>query len=113
LLNLVLNAIQQLILENVAGGLVKVSTACEPQDGELPVKVRVTDNGPGIHKRDFERVFSLGYTTREDGAGLGLFISRQMAEDLRGKITVEASTIFKGTTLLLELPASNTRGTAE
>jgi signal transduction histidine kinase/predicted RNA-binding protein with RPS1 domain/FixJ family two-component response regulator len=113
LLNLVLNAIQQLILENVAGGVVKVSTACEPQDGELPVKVRVTDNGPGIHKRDFERVFSLGYTTREDGAGLGLFISRKMAEDLRGKITVEASTIFKGTTLLLELPASNTRGTAE
>jgi signal transduction histidine kinase len=113
LLNLVLNAIQQLILENVAGGVVKVSTAYEPQDGELPVKVRVTDNGPGIHKRDFQRIFSLGYTTREDGAGLGLFISQQMAEDLRGKTTVEASTIFKGTTFLLELPASNTKGTAE
>jgi signal transduction histidine kinase/DNA-binding NarL/FixJ family response regulator len=113
LLNLVLNAIQQLVLENVSGGIVKVSTTFEPQDGELPVKVRVTDNSPGIHKRDFERIFSLGYTTREDGAGLGLFISHQMAKDLGGEITVKASAIFKGTTFLLELPASNAGGTTE
>ncbi len=109
LLNLVLNAIQQLIIEDVSGGVVEITSAYEPQDDELPVKVRVMDNGPGLHKRDFERIFSLGYTTREDGAGLGLFISRQMAEDLGGRITVETSSMFKGTSFLLELPASSER----
>jgi signal transduction histidine kinase/predicted RNA-binding protein with RPS1 domain/ActR/RegA family two-component response regulator len=106
LLNLVLNAIQQIDSENVSGGVVKISTAYEPKD-ELPVKVRVMDNGPGIHKHDFEKIFSLGHTTREEGAGLGLFIARRMAEDLGGRITVEKSTVFYGSTFLFELPTSD------
>ena len=36
---------------------------------------------------------------------------RQMAEELGGRITVETSTMFKGTTLLLELPTSDAGGT--
>jgi len=111
LLNLVLNAIQQIDCENVSGGVVKISTAYESQNDALPVKVRIMDNGPGIHKHDFEKIFSLGHTTRKEGAGLGLFIARQMVGDLGGRIAVEKSTIFKGATFLLEFPTSDVGGT--
>jgi signal transduction histidine kinase/predicted RNA-binding protein with RPS1 domain/CheY-like chemotaxis protein len=111
LLNLVLNAIQQIDSENVSGGVVKISTAYETQNDTLPVKVRIMDNGPGIHKHDFEKIFSLGHTTRKEGAGLGLFIARQMVDDLGGRIAVEKSTVFMGTTFLLELPTSDVEGT--
>ena len=73
------------------------------------VLVEVIDHGEGISKEDQERIFQefvqLGKTQLQDGTGLGLPISRRLAELLRGSLTVE-STIGQGSTFRLRLPAS-------
>ena len=39
--------------------------------------LRVSDSGPGIHDRDREDIFDLGFTRKPGGRGMGLHISRQ------------------------------------
>ncbi|HEY9228626.1 MAG TPA: ATP-binding protein, partial [Gemmatimonadaceae bacterium] len=71
------------------------------------VTVAVTDHGDGISMEDQERIFhefvQLGKTQLSDGTGLGLPISRRLAELIRGSLTVE-STIGEGSTFCLRLP---------
>jgi len=55
------------------------------------VEIRVLDSGPGIQADDLERVFELFYRSREtaakvSGAGIGLFVSRQLVELMGGVI---------------------------
>jgi signal transduction histidine kinase/predicted RNA-binding protein with RPS1 domain len=101
--NLTLNAIQQ--LENKNGEkLVKIQPSYEHEDGKPMVSVRVMDNGPGIHRQQWEKIFELGFTTRENGSGLGLFIARSLIEAYGGRIIVEESLVQLGTTFLVQLP---------
>jgi signal transduction histidine kinase len=101
LLNLLSNAIKfgrgkpiQVITEPTGGG-------------ESGVAIRVIDQGEGISDADQERIFQefvqLGKTQLQDGTGLGLPISRRLAELLHGSLTV-TSTIGQGSTFRLELP---------
>jgi signal transduction histidine kinase len=99
-LNLMLNAIQQ----GGKGTQLIVRTTYAPEDAERPVKIRFHDTGPGIHRRLFEKVFDYGFTTRQDGNGLGLYISRGLIESLGGRICIESSYVLIGTTFLVELP---------
>ncbi|MEK9150283.1 MAG: ATP-binding protein, partial [Candidatus Desantisbacteria bacterium] len=71
---------------------------------ELPIKIRIKDNGPGIHKEYFERIFDILFSTKPDGTGMGLHLCRDMIQPLGGRIDVEESVIFGGTTFLIELP---------
>jgi signal transduction histidine kinase/predicted RNA-binding protein with RPS1 domain/ActR/RegA family two-component response regulator len=100
--NLLLNAIQQMAGLGRQGNLY-IELSCLPA-GSCPLQVRFVDQGPGIHRRLWERVFDLGFTTKEKGAGMGLTISRQVAQDLGGTLRVEESHMLWGTTFLLELP---------
>ena len=99
--NVLLNAIEW--TAHQPGARVTISTSFEP-DGERPIKVRFRDTGPGIHRQLFERIYELGFTTREGGTGLGLFIAKALVESVGGRIFVEESTILVGTTFLVELP---------
>ncbi|MFW6384054.1 MAG: PAS domain S-box protein [Halodesulfurarchaeum sp.] len=47
--------------------------------GRLPEGFFVADDGPGIEPADRERVFETGYSTAEDGTGIGLSIVDQVA----------------------------------
>jgi signal transduction histidine kinase len=62
------------------------------------------DNGPGIHAQHLEHIFDLGFSTRAEGTGLGLFTTRGLVEALGGKVTVSASVMFVGTTFVIDLP---------
>jgi signal transduction histidine kinase/predicted RNA-binding protein with RPS1 domain/ActR/RegA family two-component response regulator len=104
-LNVMLNAVQQMALIS-KGGTLRVTTSFEPGDGALPIKVRFSDEGPGIHKRLWEKIFALGFSTRPGGTGLGLFIARSLVESMGGRIIVERSVVPIGTTFLVELPAA-------
>jgi signal transduction histidine kinase len=70
----------------------------------------VRDTGLGIAKRDLDRLFKpfaqldTGLTRRHGGTGLGLYISRALAELLGGRIEVD-STLGKGSAFRLLLPA--------
>lgn len=106
LLNLTLNAVQQMRPGVIEGKPLRLQIISSYQPGvsPLPIKIRVTDTGPGIHRQQFEWVFEMGTSTRENGAGLGLFISKGLIESLGGKLSIEESVMFAGTTFLVELP---------
>jgi signal transduction histidine kinase len=106
LINLLLNAIQQINERPHAPGWVQVRVETRrAEDGEK-ICIRVEDNGPGIHLRQWEQIFDVGYTTREDGSGMGLYISRGLVEALGGKLYVEESYILGGSIFALEIPGS-------
>ncbi|HEY8863492.1 MAG TPA: MASE1 domain-containing protein [Candidatus Dormibacteraeota bacterium] len=75
--------------------------------------VRVEDNGVGISQDERERVFSRLYRVDDPevvvpGIGLGLYISRQLAESYGGSLAVERSTPGVGSVFALTLPLSRT-----
>ena len=99
LLNLLSNAIKFGL-----GRPIEVTCTRAPDGG---VNVAVRDQGDGISAEDQERIFhefvQLGKTQLHDGTGLGLPISRRLAELLHGSLTVE-STLGVGSTFCLQLP---------
>ena len=74
---------------------------------ENNVKISVTDTGKGIVKKDFNKIFEPGYTTKKRGWGLGLSLTRRIIEDFHnGKIKVLQSEKDKGTTIQISLRRS-------
>ena len=72
--------------------------------------VRVEDNGVGIAKHQHEKIFDRFYrnagpmAVNVPGVGLGLYISRQLAQNHGGTLRVQRSTPGEGTVFALELP---------
>ena len=62
------------------------------------------DSGAGIPSEIMERIFEPFYSTREDGLGLGLFVSHHVVRDHGGRIDVE-SQVGEGTTFRVWLPS--------
>lgn len=89
LLNLMRNAAHALALAKVAAGRVRVTAYHEGSH----VFVRVADNGPGVPSELRDRIFEHGFSTKGDqGDGLGLAISRQLAEAHGGNLELETTT---------------------
>ncbi|WP_035839878.1 ATP-binding protein [Kitasatospora azatica] len=99
------NVITNALRYNAPGAPVLV-TASGHQDR---VEVRVIDRGPGIAPEDRDTVFlpfqRLGDNDNTTGVGLGLALSRGLAEAMGGTLEVE-DTPGGGTTMLLTLPAA-------
>jgi len=115
--NLMLTADERL-LEQVMINLVKNSLeALHDPGGEIIVRansdlqhniiIQVIDNGIGIESTALGSVFVPSYTTKENGSGIGLSITRQIIHMHRGTIGVKSvpgkETIFK---IVLPIPAS-------
>ena len=77
------------------GGQVRVTLSRDEIDPDLPIRVRVEDDGPGIPPDNLETVFERFYTSRPRGtafgnnSGLGLSIVRQIVEAHGGRVWVE------------------------
>jgi two-component system, sporulation sensor kinase D len=73
------------------------------EEGEN-VKIKVSDTGKGIPKKQFKNVFEPGYTTKQRGWGLGLSLTKRIVEEYhKGTIKVLNSEIGKGTTMQINL----------
>jgi signal transduction histidine kinase len=100
LLNLLINASQA--IEHKENALISIETL--NQKSHLLIKV--TDNGKGIAKTEFEKIFDSFYTTKDElkGTGLGLSIARKIIRDFKGQITVD-SVKDQFTCFTIELPS--------
>ena len=71
---------------------------------------RVSNNGPQIAEPVLGRIFSIGFTTKSAGHGLGLSIVKEIMEDNGGSIAVESTpeeTAFTGILPKYDRPAEN------
>lgn len=97
ILNLVLNALDAM----PQGGAIEIDLR-PPRDGFLELYVR--DNGPGIAPHIVPKVFETFVSSKETGVGLGLPLSRRIAEDHGG--TLAAYNLpDAGACFLLRLPS--------
>ncbi len=97
LFNLIVNACQAM---KPKGGTIRLSA----KHSANKVIIQIEDNGPGIPQDRIKQIFEPFYTTKEEGTGLGLYITRQLVEKNGGKISV-ASAEGRGTLFCLEFEA--------
>lgn len=87
--NVLRNAIEA-TAETGRAGAVRLRAECLAESG-APASIRITieDDGPGL-RADPERLFTYGYSTKPDGQGIGLPLSRDILRQLGGDITLAA-----------------------
>ncbi len=93
LYNLLINSIDAIMASGKERGKIKVKVGAEfdPSSGEHVAKLVVEDNGTGIRQENLDKIFEPYFTTKgSEGTGLGLYMVRNMVEEMGGKITVES-----------------------
>lgn len=83
------------------GGVLSLTS--EREAGGDFVRVTVTDSGAGIAPRDLEKVFTLYYTTKGQGSGIGLPLAQRIIDVHGGSIDLR-SEAGRGTTVVVRLP---------
>ena len=86
MLNLVLNASQAMNPVDDRPRQLVIRTARDDADR---VRLTVQDAGVGLDMSNLERLFDAFYTTKSDGMGIGLSISRSIVESHRGRLWAE------------------------
>lgn len=86
-INLALNALQA--MEAVPEGQrhLKIRTALADTDVDKAVIIEVRDSGPGVNPQSLPMLFDAFYSTKKDGMGMGLSISRSIIEAHAGRIS--------------------------
>lgn len=97
-MNLALNASEAMD----KGGRVDIATYTEDDK----VVITVSDTGSGIEEAMIETIFEPFITTKDDGNGLGLFVSYGIIQNHNGNLEVE-SQLDVGTTFTITLPISH------
>ena len=107
------------VLQNLLSNAIKFTTEGEityriqgerVADDRVKFRFEVTDTGPGIATSDLQRLFEpftqldASSTRRHGGTGLGLTISRRLAEIMGGTITVDTR-LGEGSTFTFEVEA--------
>jgi two-component system sensor histidine kinase PilS (NtrC family) len=109
--NLLLNALQH----SGAAGVVRVELSRAARTEmpssvplDMPIRLSVKDNGPGVPEEEIPRLFDPFYTTRSGGTGLGLALVHRAVEAHRGAIFVDGG--HGGANFTVYLPAHVGRG---
>ncbi|WP_118134518.1 ATP-binding protein [Oceanicella sp. SM1341] len=103
-LNLVVNAIEA--MAGVQDRPRELRIALDLHEGEL--RVRVADTGPGIPDAQAAEIFNAFYSTKPEGTGMGLSISRSIVELHGGRLSVSPGAAF-GSTFTVNLPIGRRR----
>jgi signal transduction histidine kinase len=99
LMNLMLNAIEA--MKDTAGELtIKTELG---QDGQLLISV--SDTGVGLPNEKAEQIFNAFFTTKPQGSGMGLSISRSIVESHGGRLWATANN-GRGATIHFTLPTA-------
>jgi two-component system sensor kinase FixL len=100
LINLLRNAREA--VADQTGGIVTLSVL----HGEDGLEFRVRDNGPGVPKELVEGLFRAFTGAKHKGVGLGLAISRSIAQNHGGDLRLESAPDGGGASFLLTLPVN-------
>ncbi|MEO0093317.1 MAG: ATP-binding protein [candidate division WOR-3 bacterium] len=95
LLNLITNAVAAM----ASGGKLKISLTSD----DNRFLYQIADTGCGIAPNDLTKIFQPLFSTKRNGIGLGLSITKQLVEANQGKISVQ-SEVGVGTIVTLEFP---------
>ena len=94
-----------LILNAIDASYPRTRLVIETQMFDDRVEFSVTDFGKGISSDIMPSVFKSFFTTKEDGVGLGLHVSKIIVEDNhQGRIVIQKSKPGKGSTFSVSLP---------
>ena len=85
LINLMKNALEA--NENNNNGKIRISVS---QGSNNHPEICVIDNGPGISEENIDEIFVPFFTTRQNGSGIGLSISRQIMRVHGGNLKVKS-----------------------
>jgi PAS domain S-box-containing protein len=88
LINLIRNAIEAIGETDARTGTITIQTRTDAAQG---ARVTVLDTGPGLDAQAAERVFEPFYTTKRDGLGMGLRISRSIVDLHGARLWAEAN----------------------
>jgi signal transduction histidine kinase len=77
----------------------------EARDGMPAVLLCVRDSGVGLKTEEMNRLFEAFYTTKPEGMGMGLVISRSIIEAHGGRLWAQPNE-GPGATFLFSLPAA-------
>ncbi len=108
-LNLLVNAQQALAGVNTDRRvLIESGVEARRENREPRVWLRVSDNGPGVPRELRDKLFEPFFTTKPEGlgTGLGLAVSRSLARDHGGDLTLEPTAHKGGASFRLNLPIS-------
>ena len=98
LINLVKNAIES-FTDDAARRQIRIAVTAMGST----LRIEVSDTGMGIPQDKLDQVFLPFFTTKKEGSGIGLALSKQILYHHKGTISIE-STPEKGTSIILELP---------
>ena len=105
-LNLIINAIQAMDTKECIQRKLSLDARL---NANHKLEIMITDTGPGIAPEVASRLFEPFVSTKPEGIGLGLSISRTITEALGGRISVQSMTGL-GTTFLVVLPPGEEGG---
>lgn len=103
ILNLVRNAIDAIAEANSETRKVYIHTLLNKEN---MIEVRITDTGPGLSAEQIETIFNTFVTTKPQGIGMGLPISRTIIEAHGGKLFAESER-NNGASFIFTLPLKN------
>ncbi len=83
LLNLIVNAIEAC---QTPAGQAPLKVWLEAQRHGRQLEIRVRDQGPGLPPHSSDKLFERFFTTKKNGLGMGLAISRSLVESLGGEL---------------------------
>lgn len=99
-MNLMLNAIEA--MKDVSGGGELTIKSQHTEDGQ--VQISVSDTGVGLPDQQADEIFNAFFTTKPEGTGMGLSISRSIVESHDGRLWVTGNSP-RGASFHFTLPA--------
>jgi PAS domain S-box-containing protein len=103
ILNLLLNAIEAMSGDGKQRRELLVESM---NDGSNGVLVKVQDSGPGVDETALDRLFEAFYTTKADGMGMGLAVSRTIIQAHGGRLWATPN-LSQGAIFQFVLPADS------
>ena len=99
-------AIENLIknsIDSISGDLGSIHVSMSKNKSN--VKIRISDNGCGIPKKDWKNIFRPGFSTKQSGWGLGLSLCQRIINEVhKGEIYIKESSEQAGTIFEINIP---------